>query len=95
MKLSRQEVLRIARLARLGLSETEVQKFSNQLSSILENFQILQQVDTANVPPTAYPITLTNVVREDEAKPSLSQAQVLANAPRWEESSFQVKAVLE
>jgi aspartyl-tRNA(Asn)/glutamyl-tRNA(Gln) amidotransferase subunit C len=95
MKLSREEVVHIALLARLGLSEEELEKFREQLSNILENFEILQQVDTSNVPPTAYPIPLENVVREDETSPSLPQRDILANAPRQEESWFRVKAVLE
>jgi len=95
MKLSREEVVHIALLARLGLSEEELEKFSGQLSHILENFEILQQVDTSDVPPTAYPIPLENVIRGDEAAPSLPQSEILTNAPRQEEGCFQVKAVLE
>ena len=95
MKLSREDVVHIALLARLGLSEAELEKFREQLSNILENFEILQQVDTSDVPPTAYPIPLENVVREDATSPSLPQSEILANAPRQEESWFRVKAVLE
>ena len=95
MKLSREEVVHIALLARLGLSEEELEKFRGQLSNILENFEILQQVDTSDVPPTAYPIPLENVVRDDQASTSLAQGETLANAPRQEEGYFRVKAVLE
>jgi len=95
MKLSREEVLHIATLCRLGLSEEEVERFQEQLSNILENFEILQQVDTSDVPPTAYTIALENVVREDEAAASLSQGDILANAPRQEEGCFRVMPVLE
>jgi aspartyl-tRNA(Asn)/glutamyl-tRNA(Gln) amidotransferase subunit C len=95
MKLGREEVVHIALLARLGLTEEDLEKFSGQLSHILETFEALQQVDTSDVPPTAYPIPLENVVREDEAAPSLPQSEILANAPRQEEGSFQIKAVLE
>ena len=95
MKLSREEVSHIALLARLGLSETEVDKLSEQLSNILENFEVLQQVDTTDVPPTAQPIPLQNVMRNDEVSDSLSQAQVLANAPQKEGGYFRVRAVLE
>ena len=95
MKLSREQVLHIALLARLGLTEAEVDKFSEQLSNILENFEALQQVDTSNVPPTSHPITLQNVMKGDEATDSLPQGQILANAPRREEDLFRVKAVLE
>ena len=95
MKLTREEVLHIARLARLGLTEAEVNKLSEQLSNILEHFEVLQQVDTTGVPPTAQPNPLQNVIKEDEVKASLSQEQVLANAPRREGDFFRVKAVLE
>ena len=95
MKLSRQEVLHIALLARLGLNETEVDKLSQQLSDILDNFEILQQVDTADIPPTAQSIDLQNVVSNDEVTPSLPQDQVLANAPRKEENFIKVHPVLE
>jgi len=95
MKLSHEEVLHIALLARLGLTDTEVDKLREQLSNILENFEILQQVDTAEVPPTAQSIPLQNVVKEDEVAASLPQSQVLANAPQRVENWFKVRAVLE
>ncbi len=95
MKLSREEVLHIALLARLGLTESEVDRFREQLSNILENFEILQQADTTNVPPTAQSIPLQNVMKPDEVSDSLPQEQVLANAPRKEGDYFRVRAVLE
>lgn len=95
MKLSREEVLHIARLARLGLTEADLERLSEQLSNILENFQILEQVDTTNVPPTAQSIPLQNVTRPDEVAASLDQNEVLANAPKQEGEFFRVKAVLE
>ena len=94
MKLSREEVLHIALLARLGLDEAEINRFSEQLSNLLENFEILQQVDTTGIPPTAQSIALQNVVRSDEAQASLPQDQTLANAPRKEGDFFRVRAVL-
>lgn len=95
MKLSREEVLHIARLARLGLTETEVNRLGEQLSNILENFEILQQVDTNGIPPTAQSIALQNVMRNDEVAPSLPSSEILANAPRKEGDCFRVRAVLE
>ena len=95
MRLSRDEVLHIARLARLGLTEGELDKFRKQLSNILENFEILRQVDTTNIPPTAQAIPLENVFREDEVAASLPQSEVLANAPRREGDFFRVPAVFE
>ena len=95
MKLSREEVLHLATLCRLGLSEEEMERLQEQLSHILENFEVMQQLDTSDIPPTAYPIPLENVVREDEVAPSLPQSDILANAPRQEEGYFKVKAILE
>jgi aspartyl-tRNA(Asn)/glutamyl-tRNA(Gln) amidotransferase subunit C len=79
----------------MNLSDDEVEQFRSQLSNILDNFEILQQVDTTDIPPTAYPIPLTNVTREDEAAPSCPQSDILANAPRQENGQFRVRAVLE
>ena len=95
MKLSREEVLHIALLARLGLTEAEVERLGEQLSNILENFEILQQVDTSNTFPTAQSIPLQNVTKDDEVTPSLPQSQILANAPREEGNFFRVRAVLD
>jgi len=95
MKLSREQVLHIALLARLGLTETEVDRLSEQLSNILESFEVLQQVDTTGVPPTAQSITLQNVMKDDEGTASLPQSEILANAPQRDGSFFRVRAVLE
>ncbi len=95
MKLSREEVLHIALLARLGLTETEVDRLREQLSNILENFEVLQQIDTSGIPPTAQSITLQNIVSDDEVASSLHQSQVLANAPQKDGDFFRVRAVLE
>ena len=95
MKLSREEVLHIARLARLGLTETEVGRLSEQLSNILENFEVLQQVDTGGIPPTAQSIDLRNVMKDDDVADSLLPDEILANAPRKDEDYFRVPPVLE
>ena len=95
MSLSRDEVLHIARLARLGLSEDEVTKFQGQLSQILDQFEALQSLDTDSVPPTAYQLSLENVVRDDELRPSLSVDVALANAPLREGNFVRVRRVLE
>lgn len=95
MKLSREEVLHIARLARVALTEAEITRMSEQLSNLLEHFEVLQQVDTEGIPPTAQSVALQSVMRDDVVIPSLSQEDVLANAPRREEDCFRVRAVLE
>ncbi len=95
MKLSREEVLHIARLARVDLTEEEITRFSEQLSNLLENFEVLQRVDTTDVPPTAQSVALQSVMREDKVVPSLPAEDILANAPRREGDCFRVRAVLE
>ena len=95
MKLSREEVLHIARLARVALTEEEIARYSDQLSRLLDHFEVLQQVDTDGVPPTAQSIDLRSVMRDDVVRPSLPPDDVLANAPHPEEDSFRVKPVLE
>ncbi|MDH4068301.1 MAG: Asp-tRNA(Asn)/Glu-tRNA(Gln) amidotransferase subunit GatC [Dehalococcoidia bacterium] len=95
MKLSYEQVRHIAWLARLGLSDEEVDKFSLQLSNILENFEILKEVDTADVPPATHTIPLQNVIRKDDVADSYPQAEILLNAPKQEGDCFRVQAILE
>ncbi len=95
MPLSREEVQHIATLCRIGLGEEELEQFRQQLSHILEQFEILQQIDTADVPPTEHSVALETVMREDETRPSFLKDDTLANAPQREGDTFRVKAVLE
>ena len=95
MKLSHEEVQHIALLARLGLSQAEIEKFKLQLSDILQNFEILEQADTSNLPPTAQSIALQNVLRPDEARASYPVEDIVANAPQQDENCFKTRAVLE
>ena len=95
MKLSSEEVIHIAALARMGLSEAEIEKAREQLANILENFEVLKEIDTNNIPPTAQSINLSNVMREDTPRESLAVEQVLANAPDREDDLFKLRPVLE
>ncbi|MBI1885843.1 MAG: Asp-tRNA(Asn)/Glu-tRNA(Gln) amidotransferase subunit GatC [Chloroflexi bacterium] len=95
MPLTRDEVQHIAKLARLGLSEDDIARFQEQLSSILDYFQALRRVDTENVPPTSHTLPLQNVMREDDPRPPFEKETVLANAPQREDDCFRVRAVLE
>ncbi len=94
-KLSHEEVQHIARLARLGVSDADVEKFSKQLSNILEAFEVLEQIDTSNVSPTSHPVAVSNVLRDDVVRASLPSDEILSNAPQEEEGCFRVRAVLE
>lgn len=95
MPLDRQQVLHIATLARIALTEEEVELFREQLSHILEQFEVLSELDTTGVPPTGHAVDLQAVMRDDASGDSLTQEEVLSNAPRQEGEFFRVKAVLE
>jgi aspartyl-tRNA(Asn)/glutamyl-tRNA(Gln) amidotransferase subunit C len=92
MAISRDEVLHVARLARLALSEEELERFSEQLSAILEAVGKVAELDLSDVEPTAHPLDLVNVWAEDEPRPCLSVDEALANAPDREGDSFRVPA---
>jgi aspartyl-tRNA(Asn)/glutamyl-tRNA(Gln) amidotransferase subunit C len=94
MRLSREEVVYVAKLARLGLSDDEVARMQDQLSSILEHIAALNELDTDAIPPTAQVIDLTNVMRTDTAVNSLPRDAVLANAPRQSDGFFEVQTIL-
>jgi aspartyl-tRNA(Asn)/glutamyl-tRNA(Gln) amidotransferase subunit C len=95
MALTSEEVLHIAHLARIAMTDADVQRFTAQLSGILDNFAALAAVDTEGLPPTAHPLPLSNVMRDDSVAPSLQQCDALANAPAREDGFFRVRAVLE
>ena len=95
MPLTRAEVLHIATLARIALTDDEVELFREQLSEILDQFEALKELDTTGVTPTGHAVDLQAVMREDEARDSLDLEDVLRNAPRREREYFRVKAVLE
>ena len=95
MALDRADVEHIASLARIGLTEEEVEIFRDQLSNILEQFETLKDLDTTGVSATGHAGQLHTVLREDVSDDSLEQEQVLRNAPRREGAHFRVKAVLE
>jgi aspartyl-tRNA(Asn)/glutamyl-tRNA(Gln) amidotransferase subunit C len=95
MALTNHDVLHIAHLARIALTDAEVEKFAVQLSGILDHFAALAAVPTEGVEPTAHPLPLSNVMREDEVASSLSRHEVLANAPQQEDGYFRVRGVLE
>ena len=95
MALSRREVEHVAELAKLGLSEDEIERFRVQLSAILEHAAVLQRLDTRAVPPTAQVIGTRNVMRPDVAGPSLPVEDVMANAPARQDDYICVPPVLE
>lgn len=94
-KLTKKEVLHIAKLAKLDLKEKEVRKFQHELSDILEYIEILNELDTKGVKPTSQVTGLESVFREDKIEKSLSQEQALSSSKNKHEGYFRVKAIFE
>ena len=93
--LSRADVEHVAHLARLGLTGEELARLEGQLNHILDQYAVLQTLDTEHIPPTAQTIELANILREDVVAPSLSADEALANAPeRSDGGHFVVPAIL-
>jgi aspartyl-tRNA(Asn)/glutamyl-tRNA(Gln) amidotransferase subunit C len=92
--LSRSDVEHVAHLARLGLSEAELERLQVQLNHILEQYAILARLETETIPPTAQTIELESILREDEVRPSLPVAAVLGNAPATDGEFILVPPVL-
>ena len=92
--LTRADVIHVAKLARLALSEEEVEQFTVQLGAVLEHFASVAALDTSGVPPTSHPIPLSNVLRPDEVRPTLERDAVMAMAPAEEDGRFRVPRIL-
>ncbi len=93
MKISRTEVEHIADLARLDLTKTELERLQKELSQILEYVEQLNELNTADVPPTARVVVKQDVLHEDKTRPSLPREDILSNAPRAQEGFLRVYAV--
>jgi aspartyl-tRNA(Asn)/glutamyl-tRNA(Gln) amidotransferase subunit C len=90
--ISRDKVVHVARLARLALTEEELDRFAGQLDAILEAVGKVSELDLSDVEPTLHPLALSNVRAEDEPRPSLPVEDALANAPDPEDGAFRVPA---
>ena len=95
MAITRADVEHVARLARLGLDDAEVDRLASELSHILDAMQVLAQLDTSDIPPTAQVIPLQNVMREDRPRPSWPVDDILRNAPATRDQQFLVPPVLD
>jgi aspartyl-tRNA(Asn)/glutamyl-tRNA(Gln) amidotransferase subunit C len=93
--LTRADVEHVARLARLDLSDAELEQFTGQLAVILEHAAAVAALDTSGVAPTAHPLPLVNVLRADTARAGLDRDEVLAMAPASEDGRFRVPRILE
>jgi aspartyl-tRNA(Asn)/glutamyl-tRNA(Gln) amidotransferase subunit C len=90
MAITKEEVLHVARLARLELADDEIDRFTEQLSAILEAVAKVSELDLVDVEPTAHPLDLVNIWADDEARPCLPLEDALANAPDREAGFFKV-----
>ena len=90
MAITKDDVLHVARLARLGLRDGEAERLQSELSAILEAVGKVSELDLTDVPPTSHPLELVNVWDEDEPRPCLSVDEALANAPEREGDGFRV-----
>ena len=90
MSISREQVLHVAKLARLALTDDEVERLGAQLDAILEAVSKVSELDLSDVPPTSHPLDLTNVLADDEPRPSWPREESLANAPAPEDGAFRV-----
>ena len=95
MKMTKEEVLYVARLARLDLDAESIDMFAAQIDEILGYIEKLNQVDTKGIKATSHAISLTNAFRDDEQRPHLDREQVLANAPEKEEGCFVVPKIID
>ena len=91
--ITKKEIEHIAELAQLELTDEELDKFSEQLSQIIGSFEKLDELDTEDVEPTANSITMKNILRKDEVKPSMDQEEVLKNAPDKKAGHFRVPEI--
>ena len=94
MKITREEVLYVARLARLEIEEPATERLAGQIGTILDYVDQLKQVDTTHVTPTSHALALTNAFREDAVRPHLDREAALANAPAQEEGCFLVPKIV-
>jgi aspartyl-tRNA(Asn)/glutamyl-tRNA(Gln) amidotransferase subunit C len=93
-RLSVETVRHVAGLARLDLTEEEIERSSEQLSAIAGHFADVEALDLADIPPTTHAVPVTNVLREDEVRPSLDRDAVLGQAPAAEDGRFRVPRIL-
>ncbi|HMQ27669.1 MAG TPA: Asp-tRNA(Asn)/Glu-tRNA(Gln) amidotransferase subunit GatC [Acidimicrobiales bacterium] len=89
-KITRDDVAHVADLARLALSDDELDRFTEQLAAVLDHAADVEALDVADVPPTSHPVPLENVLRDDVVAPTLDRAEVLAQAPAVEDDRFRV-----
>lgn len=95
MKIDKQDVEKVALLSRLEFSESELETFTGQLNSILDYAEMTENLDVADVKPTAHVLPLQNVLRKDEVRPSLDHDLALSNAPEAEDGYFKVPKIVE
>ena len=93
-RLTREDVAHVAHLARLDITDEEIDLYTGQLGAVLEHAADIAAIDLGDVPPTAHPLPITNVLRDDTLAPSLDRDEVLSQAPAVEDGRFKVPRIL-
>ncbi|MDA8283487.1 MAG: Asp-tRNA(Asn)/Glu-tRNA(Gln) amidotransferase subunit GatC [Actinomycetota bacterium] len=93
-RITTADVAHVARLARLAVTDEELERFTGQLAAVLDHAADIEALDLGGVPPTAHPLPLANVLREDVARPGLPREEALAAAPAVEDDRFRVPRIL-
>lgn len=93
-RITRDEVVHVARLARLSLSDAEIDEFTGQLGDILEHAADIEALDVGDIEPTSHPLPMVNVLRADELRTSLDREALLSQAPAAEDGQFRVPPIL-
>ncbi|MCM3739418.1 Asp-tRNA(Asn)/Glu-tRNA(Gln) amidotransferase subunit GatC [Oceanobacillus luteolus] len=92
--ISKEKVMHVAELARLHITDEEAEKLTDELKSIIEHAQLLNELDTSDVEPTTHVLKLTNVMRKDEPKEWITQEEAVKNAPDQKDGQFRVPSIL-
>ncbi|MBI1309966.1 Asp-tRNA(Asn)/Glu-tRNA(Gln) amidotransferase subunit GatC [bacterium] len=95
VELSNEDVRKVASLARLKLSDAEIEHFAQQLGGVLQYVHVLDELDVSDIEPMAHAVDISNVLRDDETTPSLPREDALANAPKTDGRYFLVPQILE
>ena len=93
-RINADDVRHVAQLARLDVTDDEVELFAGQLAAVLEHAEDVEALDTEGVPPTAHPLPLVNILRDDVARPGVDRDEVLAMAPAAQDGRFRVPKIL-
>jgi len=95
MPITKEEVMHVAKLAQLKLSETELEQYQQEMSTLLDHFKEINEIDTEGIEPKPHAVAMSNVFGEDVVEPYLSREQALSNAPSSRAGLFMVSTIIE